>query len=1351
MNISGQNRMSLPNVERTVVLVALVVMCLAQAVFAAEPKALQMGKPELMTIQSRESSTTFEARFPVASHPEQWNDDGQGMVDWNQPRDVVDFGDGSAPRTLPISVSATIAVPSHRRPLLRVTGWTWLREPNQSVDIAQQIQIEDIRILRGVPLVHVRVLPEAPGGGVLSQVTFQLDHNPAGQFAQVLSREKTVTRPAPGQNALANPDLYQSLHYGLATAPTDKAEDSSRFAQSTHWLRLEITDTGVHRLSGFHTGLAGMNNEAIDPTSFRMFQAWPIELPFNPEADGSWQDGWDGLTEVAIDLSDATLTWGTDDELLFYAVGPDAWLDRIDTSATRLEWRDHLYSNSTVYWLTWEELGTVSTFPAAPLRVSSAAAAPNGVTPQQTYLSRRHFEQSNIEAHGRLLDGWSWSSTISLQKAVAFHALDAVAGMPAFFRFELRSNYLRDKHSVSLVNEAEAWLNQDQAASAHKNWTISQEDDSLRFHLAGWSDQIVRGDNQLTLQRNSTSSNDPKLILDSADIMYWADLDLQTDQIGFGLWGEHATGADQPIDLKITSSGSAPLVWDVTDPTHPIKLIGNTSAGQITYGTTTSPGLDRHYQTFDATGLLVPEERDVRSPHTLRAMNQAMDYIIIHAPEFSTSAQRLGAFRSSRLPGYSQPNVAVVNAVDIYDAFGGGVRDPLALRNFLKWVWGGSEGRLASVCFFGDSSRDYRNYRNIFQDLLPSWVRVKFPSTQLFYSNYPYGSDDILVSFDMPPTADGLDTPDLACGRLTVQTPDEARRRVDQILAYDLDPVDGVWRNRVVMAADDLTQPSNPNDFESEHTSQAEYLINSFVPETIDVHKVHLVDFEKPDGVNYKPQARQAARKEWNDGLTIFHYIGHGSDNTLADEQLFLTDDIYGLSNGMKRGVFMAFSCDVGIYDQVTKQSMAETFVSQDEGAAIGAIAASQVSWVSPNNLFSNKFYEALFPGRVVDPTSTLGQALWLAKVGIGDDGYAFNIANSQRYHLFCDPMLSLPHPAGGMEFHVSSLDSLRGGRLEEAVVVLSDHGLSPGTSVSYDLLVQEAREDKFEERGGLRLDWWLPGATTFRGTGVVQNDTLRIPFKVPLQLRYGDHGKVRLILDTPDGSFAAAKDLTVVQAATGVSDDVVGPAISMAFEDRRYRVKPGTLLEAVIADTSGVSILGTNPLNSVLIEFDNSGVLNDVSDTFEFDPGSFTTGRLLAPMPDDLKNGEHLLALYASDVLGNVGSDTLSFMLVPDGVAEIFDATVFPNPTPGPNTWLALELSDPMTIDWTIYTVAGNRVWSTREVFSRGGRQALAWDGRDTYGDELANGVYMYVLKGHWSGDSDHPITQTGQIVIMK
>jgi len=122
---------------------------------------------------------------------------------------------------------------------------------------------------------------------------------------------------------------------------------------------------------------------------------------------------------------------------------------------------------------------------------------------------------------------------------------------------------------------------------------------------------------------------------------------------------------------------------------------------------------------------------------------------------------------------------------------------------------------------------------------------------------------------------------------------------------------------------------------------------------------------------------------------------------------------------------------------------------------------------------------------------------------------------------------------------------------------------------------------------------------------------------------------------------------------------------------------------------------------------------------------------------------------LFRSDALGNVGSDTLSFEIVAEGIADIHSVTLFPNPTPGPCR-LVFELSDPMQIQWDIYTLAGSRLRTIKQQLSAG-PQIIEWDGRDAQSDEIANGTYLYVLRGVGATSDDREIKKTGKLVIMR
>ena len=67
-----------------------------------------------------------------------------------------------------------------------------------------------------------------------------------------------------------------------------------------------------------------------------------------------------------------------------------------------------------------------------------------------------------------------------------------------------------------------------------------------------------------------------------------------------------------------------------------------------------------------------------------------------------------------------------------------------------------------------------------------------------------------------------------------------------------------------------------------------------------------------------------------------------------------------------------------------------------------------------------------------------------------------------------------------------------------------------------------------------------------------------------------------------------------------------------------------------------GESILGTEPQNSIYLEFDRSGYPVFVTEYFEYEHGSSTTGRVDYPLHSGFAPGEHSVIVRAFDNLGN-------------------------------------------------------------------------------------------------------------------
>lgn len=1351
------------------------------AVSAAQVTDAQpvMGEPVVRLLSSNQNLTRIQINCPVSQQPADWSSVNLDQVQWGIPKAAVQDEAGLV-TMMPPSLNLNIAVPTAGAVSTSIVGLTWWKEPLTLVASSDVASFGTPAIFREVPITGSTV-PLSFSEGILRSVVVEIRHQPSSLFVRQLQaaamnddQDKNADYLNKAPSTILNPVLFRELSRGgriLLVADKSRADKGqfNHFDLTDNWVRLSIDENGLYHLTGQELSAMGVGVDDVDPDKIRLYRGGSIHLDEDPEFPSEDQAERIGLQEVAIQVLDGQDgEWNLDDEIRFYGFGTDFWTDRADPAAGHLEFYNHPFENEGVYWLTWENLTTGSPIEGAPLRVQEVNTPANGGTDLSMAKIRLHMEEQMREGFGHALDDWVWDNSIYYTKTMDFQTFSPVPDSAATFVVDYRgdphkSSYAIDRYDFS----SRSWINNDQAHAQEASILSMAMQDSLRIRMVGSSLALVDGPNELSFE-STNPDRSFAMVLDSFDVFYWAQLDLVGlgHQLEFATWRETVESEGQQVNLRVTiPAGENVIMWDVGDPSLAQVLNGDLNTSQLTCGVTLSPSSDRHFLVTTENQLHRVASAMIDSPLDLRSLPTDAHYVVVYADEFADPAENLADFRSSFLPDIANPKAVSVSVKDIYDNFSGGQKDVRAIRNYLKWMYESGGGNLRFVCLLGNGTKDHRNYKNQdsnsdLMDLLPAHHRNHFPlNLNRTYRNSTYGSDDTMVSFDTVTLYNDVDIPDVAIGRLPAVSLVEANSMVDRMIVYSSAVEPGLWSNKFVMMADDCVVPKlehwpEPSSTQHAHTLQAEKLCNLYLPVSLDITKIFGVNYDFPPGSAVKPQVRQDINAQLNEGVTIFHYVGHGAENNLADEQYFQSQDIANLTNGMKRGAFIAFSCDVGVYDSPTRRSMAEMFLVPSGGGAIASICASQVSYITDNNRLSEAFYAGLFPDQMVSPTQTLSEALLEGKASMTSSGYRHN---SQRYTLLSDPALSLPHPVNDLDFASSSLDTLRAGARQ--VAVLEDRsGLMLGAGDTYSLRVEESGYDAgyiydYWDSSGTRVPRWNTmvqhGATVFAGHGTMTSSELRVPFKVPVQLRYGDQARLRLILSGLDGTHVANTSVSAVRQALGPNDDLVGPQINMAFENNRFQVKPGTQLTATLQDTSSIAILGTTPGNSLLLEFDDSGFMTDVTPSFNFEADSYTHGMISFPLPGDLPLGSHQAALHASDALGNVGNDTISFVIVADSVVGMNAITLFPNPTVGPCR-LIFELSDAMLVKWEIYTLSGHRIKSVEENLSAG-PQIIPWDGRDDQGDEIANGTYLYVLRGTVAGGGDRDITETGKLVIMR
>ena len=142
----------------------------------------------------------------------------------------------------------------------------------------------------------------------------------------------------------------------------------------------------------------------------------------------------------------------------------------------------------------------------------------------------------------------------------------------------------------------------------------------------------------------------------------------------------------------------------------------------------------------------------------------------------------------------------------------------------------------------------------------------------------------------------------------------------------------------------------------------------------------------------------------------------------------------------------------------------------------------------------------------------------------------------------------------------------------------------------------------------------------------------------------------------------------------------------------------------------------------------DDRGAPIELTPQFSYDPGSFTKGSVELVVPA-LADGPHRVEVHASDTFRNIGVQT--FVLeVANGAAAggalVLDQVCnYPNPFPR-ETFLHARVNQAARLKIQILTVAGRRVWET-QVDGKAGENYIPWNGRDSVGEKVAIGVYLF------------------------
>ncbi|MBZ0270063.1 T9SS type A sorting domain-containing protein [bacterium] len=1172
-----------------------------------------------------------------------------------------------------------------------------------------------------------------------------------------------------------------------------------------NWIKVPIRGNGIYRVDYFTFANQGVDPAGIDPRTVRVFAG--TNLPLQEELDTVPASF---MTECALkDLGNDDDVFDLNDRFLFWAHAPFGWANEFDSSRSRTEYVENEYGDVSYYWITWESALGAGGFGTGPRRMGKRSVADSTATPPfaRSTPHRIHTEQNNSENFdypGE--DGWMWEDLRGrgTNRSYPLSVINPRSGDGILTARMCSHQASRSQRRVELKL----------AGQVTGSWQWTHGSSSAVFDVTGCWDALLQNGTNL-FQVNASFPADDTVIdhvfttwfdveydrqLDAEEgryLHFFSDADSLAlpvvpflspmpctalpDSLVYGRTAFRLEGFDSPPqDIHLFDVSDQHGVVDLTDFT----VSGGAGPHAVVFS---DPGLTgtRWYVACTMEGVKTlprgefPVFADLRDP----IANEA-SYLVIYNPAFAQGAQRLADLRSQRTALVGK----AVNIEDIYDEFGWGMEDPVAVRDFLRaaqdWV-------LAPlyVVFVGDAAFDTkgnltgsptnwfstytRRYRDAFSQVIEG-ENVDF-----------YSTDDYFGYLDQEDYTVGQPALDVAIGRLPVANPDELDRIVDKVESYLSGEDAGPWQNRMLLVADD-TRVLDEFTREKQHTQQVEQLARERIPESIDQIKVYLVDFPRND-FGKKPEAQQKFIDEFTRGALMTTYTGHGDQNTMAQEEVFVSQKVGELLNGKRYTIFSTFSCQVSRFDLLSGDSMTELLLKHEDGGAVTTFASGGLVYPTQSATLNQTWLGSMFgtpyiTGTHTHSVRTLGLSALVSKVLVGTAGLGHR-KNDEKYVLLGDPALSVRYGRMAVEFEPATVDSqnveellrvIRGTvRNDDGEVLDGTLGTLPFSGNAWVHVTEDADTTGYDfivptQNGGSypdHIDFTLEGSTIYRGEVPIVNGRFEARFHLNEGVKVGNRGRISVFAleDGGESRDASGGYNSLVLAPTISPNQVAdsdGPLVRIGFQgyetftssDQIFSETP--VLTVRIEDPNGVNLRPFPQFARLEAELDGEERL-DLSDDFSFEKGSFTRGAVSRPL--SLLPGRHTIRVKAYDNVGNRGEASASFTIVrQEADFDLVDraVTTYPNPF-AQKVDVVFQLTHDAEVSLKVFTITGRKIYEVPAFAAAAGTNTIAWNGEDENGLPLANGTYLYKLDARMTsgaaGDGPTHDEFVGRIVRMR
>lgn len=1111
--------------------------------------------------------------------------------------------------------------------------------------------------------------------------------------------------------------LILSLLFLLVSARFALAQDNAYHSvlKDGTWIKLSVFQEGVYKLDYSTLQRMGLDMETLNPEQIRVFGNPSGILP---EKNGVARP--DDLTEMAIYVSgseDGSFDEG--DYVLFYGQEPTHW----NLNNDKYERLRNYYSDTTYYYMC-PDSGVQG------LRVEEKSSL--NVEDATTVITEfPDFKCIEEELMSPFNIGRNWFGEM-------INAQDPELHLDFVFPNLVTDKVLRFNSVV---------MGRDKSGAMHysirindnllvNNATISKPGENYYGVLAEANGQFfLEGDTARFLMSINPQETKASLYLDYIEIYAWRRLKRVGEGFPFRLKPSQLSHDKSAIWIQDVESRH--WLWDVSQPLAPERQTGRLSAGNFVFAI--GEKAEKRYYMFDPEEALSVASWTVVPNQDLHSITDA-DMLIITDLRLWEQAQALADFHAEKDGLLS----VVVDAKEIYNEFSTGIPDPTGIRDFIRMVYHRSAGNLKYVTLFGRASFDSRDLKGYGLNLVPCYEMKEKPNHEISFC-----TDDYFGLMDEEEGEGCAGRVDLGVGRIPVATVAEAEDVLRKIRHYtDLAATHGEWRaNQLFVSDNDKSEyVSNNEDYET--------IMNEAEP-AMNVNKIYCGAYQRvstSSGFRY-PQVTDDILKAIDGGLLSFTYTGHGGVSALAEERIFGLGEIASLSNFERLPFVFTATCEFSKYDNPLLRSAGEQLFLLPNGGSIAMLTTCRLTFGIYNVKMGRSLTSQLYLRDEEGHPMRLGDIIRMAKSNSLNYNSNSMLSLNISHVFFGDPAMRLAIP----EEKVKTL-KINGYNVNDEEITI--HAMSmvnvEGEITDYQGELDTAFNGElwvrlFDRKTVMQVEYDKneDGTKTvkfhkdllYRGKATVKEGCFNLSFQIPKD--------ISLDADAPRFSYYAYDSIRGVDAMGcfdhltlgGVDPSAVvdneGPSINFYWNNQTFVngdiVKPEGTLYADLYDAQGIChydfCIGRNiMLGSNAPEYNNK-VLNDFYEPVIDD---FRRGRVVFPV-SGLAPGNYDFSLKVWDTQDNCSEAGLWLVVGED--SDIFLAQVrnYPNPF-AEETWFTFvhEGKDGnFDLVVEIFDLLGRRVncISKRVSSTNGVVEPVRWDGRDTGGHPLSNGIYTYRL----------------------